>query len=262
MAKLRKESRDVPSSSSKPLRILASGTLFLTHTLAVPCHPAPSTVIRASSVSTIRGGSASSILALLAQFSSPVDPILVASLGGSDEGKMITKELEREGVNTRYCKVWPESGVPSAWVIQASMFAPLFLHCTQNNKSFVAENDTRTVINHNPLPDITHEEFVSLLGPLLVPENYYMYSSPSPSPTLTLPPGPTPSLSPMYQSPNILNPNTPAPFDWIHFEGRSVKTTLNNITGLDSLARERKWRSHCVFSVDVGRRSRQGIEAV
>ncbi|KAF8825119.1 hypothetical protein HHX47_DHR7000299 [Lentinula edodes] len=229
MAKLRKESRDVPSSSSKPLRILASGTLFLTHTLAVPCHPAPSTVIRASSVSTIRGGSASSILALLAQFSSPVDPILVASLGGSDEGKMITKELEREGVNTRYCKVWPESGVPSAWVIQAN---------------------------------ITHEEFVSLLGPLLVPENYYMYSSPSPSPTLTSPPGPTPSLSPMYQSPNILNPNTPAPFDWIHFEGRSVKTTLNNITGLDSLARERKWRSHCVFSVDVGRRSRQGIEAV
>ncbi|KAJ4494967.1 hypothetical protein C8J55DRAFT_498048, partial [Lentinula edodes] len=244
MAKLRKESRDVPSSSSKPLRILASGTLFLTHTLAVPCHPAPSTVIRASSVSTIRGGSASSILALLAQFSSPVDPILVASLGGSDEGKMITKELEREGVNTRYCKVWPESGVPSAWVIQT------------------IENDTRTVINHNPLPDITHEEFVSLLGPLLVPENYYMYSSPSPSPTLTSPPGPTPSLSPMYQSPNILNPNTPAPFDWIHFEGRSVKTTLNNITGLDSLARERKWRSHCVFSVDVGRRSRQGIEAL
>ncbi|KAJ3734300.1 hypothetical protein DFJ43DRAFT_1115862 [Lentinula guzmanii] len=242
MTKLRKESRDVPNSSSKPLRILASGTLFLTHTLAVPCHPAPSTVIRASSVTTFRGGSASSVLALLAQFSSPVDPILVASLGGSDEGRMLIKELESEGVNTRYCKVWPDSGVPSAWVIQAT------------------ENDTRTVINHNPLPDITHEEFVSLLGPLLVPENYYMYSSPSPSPTLTTAPGQT--TSPLNQSPNTLNPNTPAPFDWIHFEGRSVKTTLNNIAGLDSLARERKWRSHCVFSVDVGRRSRQGIEAL
>lgn len=33
----RKEIRDA-TSSSKPLRILASGTLFLTHTLAVPCH--------------------------------------------------------------------------------------------------------------------------------------------------------------------------------------------------------------------------------
>ncbi|KAJ4477173.1 hypothetical protein J3R30DRAFT_3657686 [Lentinula aciculospora] len=244
MAKLRKESREVPSSSSRPLRILASGTLFLTHTLAVPHHPAPSTVIRASSVTTIRGGSASSILALLAQFTSPVDPILVASLGGSDEGRMLMKELEREGVNTRYCKIWPDAGVPSAWVIQAT------------------ENDTRTVINHNPLPDITHEEFVSLLGPLLVPENYYMYSIPSASPTLNSAPGnnnPTPSPSTMQQS---QNPNTPAPFDWIHFEGRSVKTTLNNITGLDSLARERKWRSHCVFSVDVGRRNRQGIEAL
>jgi hypothetical protein len=53
-----------------------------------------------------------------------------------------------------------------------------------------------------------------------------------------------------------------APFDWIHFEGRSVKTTLNNIQGLDGLARERRWRSQCVFSVDVGRRAKQGIEAV
>lgn len=50
--------------------------------------------------------------------------------------------------------------------------------------------------------------------------------------------------------------------EWIHFEGRSVKTTLSNIVGLDGLARERKWRSHCVFSVDVGRKARQGIEAV
>lgn len=41
-----------------------------------------------------------------------------------------------------------------------------------------------------------------------------------------------------------------------------MKTTLSNIVGLDGLARERKWRSHCVFSVDVGRRARQGIEAV
>jgi hypothetical protein len=38
--------------------------------------------------------------------------------------------------------------------------------------SLAVEDDTRTVVNHNPLPDITHEEFVSLLGPLLAPENY------------------------------------------------------------------------------------------
>ncbi|KAF9066631.1 hypothetical protein BDP27DRAFT_1384252 [Rhodocollybia butyracea] len=239
MTKLRKESRDIPSSPSKPLRILASGTLFYTHTLAVPCHPAPSTVIRAHSVTKTRGGSASSILSLLAQFPSTVESILVASLGGNNEGQILIKNLEKEGVQTRYCKVWPDSGVPSAWVIQAT------------------ENDTRTVINHNPLPDITHEEFVSLLGPLLIPENY-MFSSPLTSPTLPTAPGTSTNASSPMLTPN----NSPAPFDWIHFEGRSVKTTLSNITGLDGLARERKWRSHCVFSVDVGRRSRQGIEAL
>jgi hypothetical protein len=62
--------------------------------------------------------------------------------------------------------------------------------------------------------------------------------------------------------PQLFNPNSPAPFDWLHFEGRSVKTTMSNMTGLDGLARERKWRSHCVFSIDVGRKGKQGVEAV
>lgn len=99
------------------------------------------------------------------------------------------------------------------------------------------------MINHNPLPDITHEEFVSLLGPLLVPENYEITSSPPAAAG-----GPSSSLS-------------PAPFEWLHLEGRSVKTTLSNVVGIDGLARERKWRSHCVFSLDVCK-VRQGVEAV
>lgn len=135
------------------------------------------------------------------------------------------------------------------------------------------DNDTRTVVNHNPLPDITHEDFVSILGPLLAPENY-MFPAPSPTDSPTIPSVPGTPISPSLssQAPRssrpgtpavyMSNPNSPAPFDWLHFEGRSVKTTLNNITGLEGLARERKWRSHCVFSVDVGRRGRQGVEAV
>lgn len=120
------------------------------------------------------------------------------------------------------------------------------------------EANTRTVINHNPLPDITHEDFVSILGPLLAPENYRQ--SPSQSPTLTS--NLNSSSSTLHSVPFLANPNSPAPFDWLHFEGRSVKTTLNNMTGLDGLARERKWRSYCVFSVDISRRGRQGVEAV
>lgn len=136
------------------------------------------------------------------------------------------------------------------------------------------DTDSHTVINHNPLPDITHEEFISLLGPLLAPENYY-YPSPSVSPTLTSLASP-PTNTVNNTNPNVVFPsssgltapnvprttNSPAPFDWIHVEGRSVKTTLSNIIGLDGLARERKWRTHCVFSVDVGRKGRQGVEAV
>lgn len=141
----------------------------------------------------------------------------------------------------------------------------------------VDDDDSRAVINHNPLPDITHEEFVSILGPLLAPENYaYTATDPAGSPTSSAhaagsghraaspPPGqPRPSMQ-SGPPPGLFasNPNSPAPFDWLHFEGRSVKTTLSNITGLDGLARERKWRSHCVFSVDVGRKGRQGVEAV
>ncbi|KAF7374871.1 hypothetical protein MSAN_00373200 [Mycena sanguinolenta] len=226
--------------NGRPLRIVASGTLFLTHTLSLPTHPAPSTVVRAQSVTRTRGGSASTLLSLLAQFSK-VEAFLVAPLGGNDEGKMVLRDLHREGVTTRYCKIWKNAGVPSAWVLES------------------ADTNTRTVVNHNPLPDISHEEFVSLLGPILAPENYMFPPSPGPSPTLTAAAPPPPARSPGPQP----NPNSPAPFDWLHFEGRSVKTTLSNITGLDGLARERKWRSHCVFSVDVGRsKGRQGVEAL
>ena len=64
MAKLRRERSDDHQNQyfhPKPLRIVASGTLFLTHTLSVPCHPVPSTVIRAHSVEKVRGGSANMV---------------------------------------------------------------------------------------------------------------------------------------------------------------------------------------------------------
>ncbi|KZP23798.1 hypothetical protein FIBSPDRAFT_918986 [Athelia psychrophila] len=238
----------------RPLRIVASGTLFQTTTLSVPFEPTPSEAARAHSVEKTRGGSANIILSVLAQFSS-VDAILVAPLGGNEDGQAILRDLEREGVNTRFCKIWDEYGVPSAWVLHA------------------ADTDSQTVINHNPLPDITHEDFIKLLGPLLAPENYY-FPSPSygPSASALAPPAsngygsssPQSRSAPPSPNPSQIrsNPHSPAPFDWIHVEGRSVKTTLNNIIGVDGLARERKWRSHCVFSVDVGRRGRQGVEAL
>ncbi|KAH9939621.1 uncharacterized protein BXZ73DRAFT_75827 [Epithele typhae] len=247
------------TATRKPLRVVANGTLFLTTNLGLPTHPEPNAAVRAHSVARVRGGSASTCLSIVAQFPA-VEAHLVAPLGGNEEGRQIIKELEAERVTTRYCKVWPESGVPSAWVLHAD------------------DTDSRTVINNNPLPDITHEEFISLTGPLLVPENYQFLNgppvSPPPAPIQQFPvgsvsgaTGPRPSTSGSggpnaQQTSRIPIPNSPAPIDWIHFEGRSVKTTLNNVMGLDGLARERKWRSHCVFSLDVGRRARQGVEAL
>ncbi|KAH9931749.1 hypothetical protein B0H21DRAFT_699790 [Amylocystis lapponica] len=264
MARLRRDTQDTVPVLQRPLRIVASGTLFLTHTLSLPTHPEPSAVVRAQSVTRSRGGTASTCLAILAQFSS-VEAMLVASLGGNEEGKMIIRELEKERVSTRFCKIWDDAGVPSAWVLCAG------------------DTDTRAVINNNPLPDITHEDFISLLGPLLAPENYG-YMSPVATPASPIIPAttnhavtnlnalqprtsisaplPSPPPPPPPPLPALRANNSPAPFDWVHFEGRSVKTTLSNIMGLDGLARERKWRSHCVFSVDVGRRTRQGVEAL
>ncbi len=270
MAKLRRDNPESQlfSSTERPLRIVASGTLFLTHTLSLPCQPAPSSVVRAHSVDKNRGGSASTLLSLLAQFPN-VEAALVAPLGGNDEGNMVIRDLETEGVSTRFCKIWPGSGVPSAWVFHAGTSYSILTLDTIAGCDSLVDSDTRTIVNHNPLPDITHEEFVSILGPLLAPENYLLFSpaeSPVPAtypPSSPLPPSMSSQSSPRTPgTPVMFNPNSPAPFDWLHFEGRSVKTTLSNITGLDGLARERKWRSHCVFSVDIGRRGRQGVEAV
>ncbi|KAI0822125.1 hypothetical protein BC628DRAFT_1327933 [Trametes gibbosa] len=253
MARLRRDTQESARSTlHRPLRVVASGTLFLTNNLALPVHPEANSVVRAHSVSRVRGGSASTCLSIVAQFPA-VDATLVAPLGGNDEGRMVINELEQERVSTRFSKIWPEAGVPSAWVLHAD------------------DTGSRTVINNNPLPDITHEEFISLLGPLLVPENYAYLNAALPStPPATVQQTQTngalapANIAQSRSSTSGTRPtiNSPAPIDWIHFEGRSVKTTLSNIMGLDGLARERKWRSHCVISVDVGRRARQGVEAL
>ncbi|KAG6851110.1 hypothetical protein H0H93_000990 [Arthromyces matolae] len=215
MARLRRDTHDMTPTHppTKPLRIVASGTLFLTYTLSIPTQPAPSSVVRAHSVEKRRGGSANTLLALLAQFPS-VEAVLIAPLSGSQDGQMILRDLAKEGVVTRFCKIWKEAGVPSAWVLSA-------------------EDSTRTVVNHNPLPDITHEEFVSLLGPLLAPENYPQTTPATPtsasnlsSSTYTTSSISRPSQSGPSPNPFLSNPNSPAPFDWLHFEGRTVKTTL------------------------------------
>lgn len=276
MARLRRDTLPAPAA---PLRIFATGAVFLTHTLVLPVHPLPASVSRAQSVLTSRGGAAAHVLALLAQLAATVpamgvvEPMLIASLGGNPDAVRLRDALEAVGVRTKYCKFWPGLGVPTAWVVHAR------------------DTDTRTVINHNPLPEVSHEDFIALLGPVLAPENYVGLSVPQPQnnppareqqpspvpvfPNTLAPSAPRPSMSSRpgtapsgsSASPSVSpipspSPNSPAPFDWLHLEGRSVRTTISNLVGVDGLARERKWRPHCVVSVDLGRRARDGVEAV
>ncbi len=121
MARLRRDTQDSGGATTqRPLRVVASGTLFVTNNLGLPTHPEPNSVVRAHSVTHVRGGSASTCLSIIAQFPA-VDAVLVAPLGGNEEGQRIIAELEQERVSTRHCKIWPEAGVPSAWVLHAGM---------------------------------------------------------------------------------------------------------------------------------------------
>ncbi|KIM62679.1 hypothetical protein SCLCIDRAFT_1214777 [Scleroderma citrinum Foug A] len=285
MARLRRDTGQMHSqtASTRPLRIFATGTVFFTHTLLLPAYPLPGSASRAQAVHTSRGGTSGHVLSLLAQLSatSPslgdVEPMLIASLGGNTDALRLRDALESSGVRTKYCKVWPGLGVPCAWVMHAR------------------DSGERTVINHNPLPEVSHEDFIALLGPVLAPENYVGYpqsqlqpstgivreqqsGSPVPLfPNALAPSAPRPSVSSRPNTSSSTNsnptsphahmvpspsPHSPAPFDWLHFEGRSIRTTVANIVGVDGLARERKWRPHCVVSVDLGRRAREGVEVI
>ena len=121
MSRLRPSPTPTLPTSTRPLRVVGVGTLFLTHTLSLPSHPGPTQTIRAHEYVRARGGSAPSVLCVLSQLNAD-KCWLVASLGGAQEARVVTRELEAEGVSTRYCKVWEGAGVPAAWLLHAGEF--------------------------------------------------------------------------------------------------------------------------------------------
>ncbi len=119
MSRLRPSPTPTPlPPPTRPLRVVAAGTLFLTHTLSLPAHPGPGQTIRAHEYARSRGGSAPAVLAVLSQLNAD-RCWLVASLGSAQEARAVARELEAEGVSTRYCKVWEGAGVPAAWILHA-----------------------------------------------------------------------------------------------------------------------------------------------
>ena len=121
MSRLRPSPTPTLPPSTRPLRVVAVGTLFLTHTLSLPSHPAPAQTIRAHEYVRSRGGSAPSVLCVLSQLQAD-KCWLVASLGGAQDARVVRSELEADGVSTRYCKVWEGAGVPAAWLLHAGEY--------------------------------------------------------------------------------------------------------------------------------------------
>ncbi|GJJ14111.1 hypothetical protein Clacol_008368 [Clathrus columnatus] len=244
--------------SRSPLRVFGFGTVFVTQKLILNAYPEAGTVARAQNVRKTRGGHSANVLAILAQFRSSRPKTHIASsssfrvvddvqfcgpLSGAEEGALILKEFESQGVSTIFSVIREGKSVPTAWVIEV---------------------------------DMTHEEFVSRLGPVLAPENYDISPNTLPSHPVNVPPVPPNHLRKrsgsgpqIYSSSGGNNPtNFPyqqfilpgmPPFEWMHFEGRSPNILHFNLTGLDGLARERGWRSKCVFSLQI---SRTGVEAL
>jgi hypothetical protein len=105
-------------AAARPLRLYGVGTLFVTHTLGVPAHPAAGTSTRAHTVARTRGGNIPNTLRVLAQLPG-ADAHLVAPLGGGPEGAAVRREVEDEGVRTARCRVWPDAGVPCSFVLDA-----------------------------------------------------------------------------------------------------------------------------------------------
>ena len=139
MSRLRPSPTPTPlPPSTRPLRVVSAGTLFLTHVLSLPTHPGPGQAVRAHEYARSRGGSAPAVLSVLSQLNAD-KCWLVASLGGAQEARAVARELEAEGVSTRYCKVWEGAAVPAAWVLDASecLFAP----CVSSSYGGKAEPD-------------------------------------------------------------------------------------------------------------------------
>lgn len=195
-----------------------------------------------------------------------IEAWLVAPIGRGSEASTILGDLEKEGVQTRLVAKREGEGVPSAYVIKSMKEEndprqPLGpTHNGQGRDTTETGADrqsqpprqktTRTIINYNPIPDLTHEEFIRCLSPLLYPAS-----------------SPSPSSPPVYPQRSPVDDNSPTlsqdpVFDWLHFEGRTAQTTMSNMTGLDGFARERGWRSKIVFSLDCTRPGRPGQEAV
>ncbi|KZP00971.1 hypothetical protein CALVIDRAFT_533296 [Calocera viscosa TUFC12733] len=208
-----------PHDNPNNLRVLAIGTLYEIQTFYLDAFPDEGLKLRAQSVTRERGGSAASILHLLAQFDG-VSPFLCAPVGSRRESTRVESELDDLGIGTEFLVRREGEQVPTSYIMQS------------------LGTGSRTVIHHNPLPDIAHSEFVRLFK-----HHFILDSTPSISSTR--------SVDRQPSSPGF--PRRVPPFDWVHFEGRATPSMLSNLRWVCDVSREQGYRDKVVVSLGLER---------
>ncbi|KAJ3070166.1 hypothetical protein HDU98_006807 [Podochytrium sp. JEL0797] len=176
---------------SHSLRVFSIGACYQDVILSVDSFPLEDQKLRANSVETRRGGNGANVLQVLAQFSqrnttTHLETSLVAVLAGEScsepsESSFILSDLKTNlpNVSLAHC-VFRGKGFsePTAWIISTGT--------------------TRTIINHTTLPELTCDEFVASMAPVVAA--------------------------------SFANP-APGSF-WFHFEGRNVLEMENMVAWL------------------------------
>lgn len=67
-------------------------------------------------------------------------------IAGSEEGAMLVRELETQGVGTAFSVVREGKGVPAAWVIESGAHVLLFCECGRLMTGISTANATKTVM--------------------------------------------------------------------------------------------------------------------
>ncbi|KAG0213002.1 hypothetical protein BGX28_005243 [Mortierella sp. GBA30] len=188
------------------------GATYLDTIMHVSSFPSEGTKQRAERVEQRRGGNAANTAEVVGQ-----DPRAkvwyMSSMPSPVASKVLLKALEENNVKTEAC-IFHSSQLspPQAYIISSS------------------NTQTRTIISHSTLPDLTLEEFVKRFDMACMK-----------------------ALSDIVQM--------SCPFRWIHFEGRGAEVH-KMIDHVESVYIRQGWRQKLTISVEFEKGDRPGIKTL
>ena len=222
-------------------RLIAVGACSIDTILTVPHFPEEDSKLRATSFTRRRGGNCPNTLEVLIQLlqlddRSDVELNLVATLPArtSRDIEFIRKSFEYSSAS------YPERYDEERSLIPSSQMVDLE-HCLYREKfsepvsSYIISSTaatSRTIINHNALPEMTYEEFVSITETLLGYSN-------------------STSAGPDAAADERL---------WFHFEGRIPETTLRCIRYIRSCLSSKGRSADLKISVELEKPGREGLQ--